>query len=107
MKNISKLLLLFIIITFVTNCGPTKGKSSVGVIKKPELVIEEDLYIPVPKSERKNYFKETSQETKWVDSIYTQMKKTNSAIRKRWAPLRKIPTSDGIFYINIYHQQQW
>jgi len=73
MKNISKLLLLFIIITFVTNCGPTKGKSSVGVIKKPELVIEEDLYIPVPKSERKNYFKETSQETKWVDSIYTQM----------------------------------
>lgn len=73
MKNISKLLLLFIIITFVTNCGPTKGKSSVGVIKKPELVIEEDLYIPVPKSERKNYFKETSLETKWVDSIYTQM----------------------------------
>ena len=73
MKNISKLLLLFVIITFVTNCGPTKGKSSVGVIKKPELAIEEDLYIPIPKSERKNYFKETSLETKWVDSIYTQM----------------------------------
>jgi len=73
MKNISKLLLLFVIITFVTNCGTTKRSSSVGVIQKPEVAIEEDLYIPIPKSERKNYFKETSQETKWVDSIYTQM----------------------------------
>lgn len=59
--------------TFVTNCGSTKGKSTVGSIQKPEMTYDDEVYVPVLKSERKNFFKETEAETKWVDSIYGQM----------------------------------
>ena len=62
-----------LISTFVTNCGSTKGKSTVGSIQKPEMTYDDEVYVPVLKSERKNFFKETEAETKWVDSIYGQM----------------------------------
>ena len=62
-----------LILTFVTNCGSTKGKSTVGSIQKPEMTYDDEVYVPVLKSERKNFFKETEAETKWVDSIYGQM----------------------------------
>jgi beta-N-acetylhexosaminidase len=73
MKTIIKILFLLLILTFVTNCGSTKGKSTVGSIQKPEMTYDDEVYVPVLKSERKNFFKETEAETKWVDSIYGQM----------------------------------
>jgi beta-glucosidase-like glycosyl hydrolase/CubicO group peptidase (beta-lactamase class C family) len=73
MKTIIKILFLLLIVTFVTNCGSTKGKSTVGSIQKPEMTYDDEVYVPVLKSERKNFFKETEAETKWVDSIYDQM----------------------------------
>lgn len=62
-----------LIVTFVTNCGSTKDKSTVVSIQKPEMTYDDEVYVPVLKSERKNFFKETKAETKWVDSIYGQM----------------------------------
>lgn len=73
MKNISKLVLLFIIVIVATNCGSTKDKGTVGAIKKPELILEEEAYVQAPKSKRKHFFLTTDAETKWVDSIYNQM----------------------------------
>jgi len=73
MKTIIKILFLLLILTFVTNCGSTKVKSTVGSIQKPEMTYDDEVYVPVLKSERKNFFKETEAETKWVDSIYGQM----------------------------------
>jgi beta-glucosidase-like glycosyl hydrolase/CubicO group peptidase (beta-lactamase class C family) len=73
MKTIIKILFLLLIVTFATNCGSTKDKSTVGSIQKPEMTYDDEVYVPVLKSERKNFFKETKAETKWVDSIYGQM----------------------------------
>ena len=62
------------ILSFVTNCGTTKViPSEVEKIKKPEVIYDDQAYAPISKSERKNFFKETPLETKWVDSIYNQM----------------------------------
>ncbi len=73
MKKIVQLAFVLIIISFVTNCGVTKDATSVGKIAKPELSYDDEVYVPVLKSERKNFFKDSEPETKWVDSIYTQM----------------------------------
>lgn len=73
MKKIIKIALLLIILAFVTNCGPSKVKPTVGTIQKPEISYDDEVYVPVLKSERKNFFKETDAENKWVDSIYSQM----------------------------------
>lgn len=59
--------------TFVTNCGSTKEKSTMGTIQKPEMSYDDEVYVPVSKSNRKNFFKETDAEIKWVDSVYNQM----------------------------------
>jgi len=73
MKQFGKLLFFILIITLVTNCGSSKALPPVGKIQKPEMVYDDEVYVPVLKSERKNFFKETAAENRWVDSIYTQM----------------------------------
>jgi beta-glucosidase-like glycosyl hydrolase/CubicO group peptidase (beta-lactamase class C family) len=73
MKQISKLILLVFILTLITNCGSSKVVMPISKIQKPEVTYDEDVYVPVLKSERKNFFKETDAENKWVDSIYNQM----------------------------------
>ena len=73
MKKIIQLAVVLIIFSFVTNCGVSRGKTSVGKIVKPEFSYDDEVYVPVLKSERKNFFKDSEPETKWVDSIYTQM----------------------------------
>ncbi|WP_396166726.1 glycoside hydrolase family 3 N-terminal domain-containing protein [Flavobacterium sp.] len=73
MKKIIQLAFILVILTFVTNCGVSRGKTSVGKIVKPEFSYDDEVYVPVLKSERKNFFKDSEPETKWVDSIYTQM----------------------------------
>ena len=77
MKQLSKLIALILILAFVTHCGTTKVIPTVPTvvekIKKPEVIYDDEVYVPILKSERKNFFKETPAETKWVDSIYHQM----------------------------------
>ena len=72
MKKIIKLVFLLTVLSFVTNCGSSKATKPVGKILKPELNLDDDVYVPVLKSNRKNFFKDTFEETKWVDSIYNQ-----------------------------------
>lgn len=57
----------------VTNCSSTKNKSTAVLFPKVDLALDEEVYIPHLKSDRKNFFPETSAETRWVDSIYNQM----------------------------------
>ncbi len=73
MKKIIQLAFVLVILSFVTNCGVSRAKTSVGKIAKPEFSYDDEVYVPVLKSERKNFFKDSEAETKWVDSIYTQM----------------------------------
>lgn len=73
MKKIIQLAFVLVILTFVTNCGVSRAKTSIGKITKPEFSYDDEVYVPVLKSERKNFFKDSEPETKWVDSIYAQM----------------------------------
>lgn len=73
MKKIVQLAFVLVIITFVTNCGVTRDKTSDNKITKPEFSYDDEVYVPVLKSDRKNFFKDSEPETKWVDSIYNQM----------------------------------
>ncbi|MEI7509627.1 MAG: glycoside hydrolase family 3 N-terminal domain-containing protein, partial [Flavobacterium sp.] len=74
MKKITPLIVLLVMLSFVTNCGSTKViPNDVEKIKKPEVIYDDQAYVPVAKSERKNFFAETPSETKWVDSIYNTM----------------------------------
>lgn len=60
------------ILVLLTNCSSTKIKKS-SLESKTIATPEEVVYTPQIKSERKNFFKDTDIEKKWVDSIYTQM----------------------------------
>ena len=73
MKKIIQFALIILLISIVTNCGVTKDANSVSKIAKPEFSYDDEVYVPVLKSERKNFFKNSEPETKWVDSIYNQM----------------------------------
>ena len=73
MKKLIKIVVLLLVLVFVTNCGSTKAKQTIGTIQKPEMSYDDEVYVPVLKSERKNFFKDSDAENKWVDSIYTQM----------------------------------
>ena len=72
MKRILFRIALFTVLLFlVTNCSSTKKK--ILTFPKTEIDLDEEIYIPHLKSERKNFFAETIAETHWVDSIYNQM----------------------------------
>jgi beta-N-acetylhexosaminidase len=73
MKKIIQLAFVLVILSFITNCGVSRAKTSVGKISKPEFSYDDEVYVPILKSERKNFFKDSEPETKWVDSIYAQM----------------------------------
>ena len=73
MKKIIQFALIILLISIVTNCGVTKDTNYIGKIAKPEFSYDNEVYFPVLKSERKNFFKNSEPETKWVDSIYNQM----------------------------------
>ena len=69
MKKIIHFAFTLILFSIVTNCGVTKDKNSVGKITKPEFSNDDEVYVPILKSDRKNFFKDSDPETKWVDSI--------------------------------------
>ena len=66
--------ILFIVTAIITNCAVKKNSTTeIGRPTDSAFYLPEEIYIQHPKSERKNYFPETSQENKWVDSIYNQL----------------------------------
>ena len=59
---------------FVTNCSSTKViNQTIPIFPKADIASDEEVYTPHLKADRKNFFPETSPETRWVDSIYNQM----------------------------------
>jgi len=73
MKIQKKLIVLFILALFVSNCSTTKKTTTSHKLVKPEIAFEDEIYIPHLKSERKTFFKGSESEDKWVDSVYSQM----------------------------------
>lgn len=73
MKNLIQLFSLLLLLLFLTKCSSTKDKFAITKINKPISAVEEVVYIPHLKSDRKTFFKGTLEEDKWVDSVYNQM----------------------------------
>lgn len=76
MKKITHLFLLFATLIVIVNCSSSKGKMSdtTNSLKKEAIQYEDDeVYVPHLKSERKTFFKGSSSEDKWVDSVYNQL----------------------------------
>ncbi|MDI1316223.1 glycoside hydrolase family 3 N-terminal domain-containing protein [Flavobacterium sp.] len=66
--------LLTALLFLVTNCSSTKvSKKAPLALSKAGVALDEEIYQPHLKSDRKNFFPETEAETNWVDSIYNQM----------------------------------
>jgi len=60
----------FVLLFLLSNCA---SKKSNAPFKKPEITENEEIYIPHLKAERKNFFKDTDVQKRWVDSLYTIM----------------------------------
>ena len=73
MKNIVLLFFLNVFLLIITSCSSTKNGVTSNTIKKPEFEIDNEVYLPILKSERKTFFKTNASEDKWVDSLYSQM----------------------------------
>ena len=57
----------------ITNCGTSKRSDTVTDSKKDVPLKDIVVYTAKSKSEKKTFFKDSDQETKWVDSIYSKM----------------------------------
>lgn len=76
-----KYILFCCVVLFLVNCSSLKKSFSKShttnakSLQKPDMTYgeEEDVYIPVAKSARKTFFKDTDAEKYWVDSVYNQM----------------------------------
>ncbi len=78
MKTLLRTGLYLSLLFLVANCSSIKNKFFIHkqpsiALQKPEISDFEEVYIPQQKSERKNFFKDSDAETRWVDSIYNQM----------------------------------
>ena len=71
-KSITIISLLFLLLLAV-NCGTTNTKKTTAKTNQAVVAKVEEAYIQHPKKERKNFFPDSENETKWVDSIYTNM----------------------------------
>lgn len=73
MKNyFIKISLYATLLFLITNCA-SKKNAAVTDVKKDILLEDKVVYIPKAKSEKKTFFKDSDQETAWVDSIYNKM----------------------------------
>ena len=72
-KFFIKISLYTVFIFLITNCATTKKTSTVANIKKDSFTENLTSYTALKKSERKNFFKDSDPETRWVDSIYNKM----------------------------------
>lgn len=67
-----KISLYATLLFLITNCA-SKKNAAVTDVKKDVLLEDKVVYIPKAKSEKKTFFKDSDQETAWVDSIYNKM----------------------------------
>lgn len=66
--------LLTALLLLVTNCSSTKFIAKAPIaLAQADVALDEEIYQPHLKSERKNFFPDTNAETRWVDSTYTKM----------------------------------
>lgn len=73
MKNSIIKIGLFMAVLFVAiNCGVKKDKTNV-VTAKPISTKNKEVYTAKNKSERKPFLKDSDEENRWTDSIYSQM----------------------------------
>lgn len=73
MKNyFIKISLYATLLFLITNCA-SKKNAAVTDVKKEILLEDKVVYIPKAKSDKKTFFKDSDQETAWVDSIYNKM----------------------------------
>ena len=70
---------MFTVLLFLVNCSINKNTTKVHVVPKtestisPDLAVDEEIYIPRNKKDRRDFFPKTEGESIWVDSIYNQM----------------------------------
>ena len=70
---------MFTVLLFLVNCSMNKNTTKVHVVPKtestisPDLAVDEEIYIPRIKKDRRDFFPKTEGESIWVDSIYNQM----------------------------------
>ena len=70
---------MFTVLLFLVNCSINKNTTKVHVVPKtestisPDLAVDEEIYIPRIKKDRRDFFPKTEGESIWVDSIYNQM----------------------------------
>jgi beta-N-acetylhexosaminidase len=65
--------LLSVLLFLTANCSSTKIINAERISLPKDDLANEEVYIPHLKSDRKNFFPDTIEETRWVDSIYNQM----------------------------------
>ena len=70
----------------LANCASTKKTITAANIKKDSSTEDNAIYTALKKSERKNFFKDSDLETRWVDSIYNKM-----TIREKLGQLFMVP----------------
>lgn len=74
MKNyFIKISLYTAFIFFITNCAISKKNNTITTSNKDSSTQNTTKYSALKKTERKNFFKESDEETRWVDSIYNKM----------------------------------
>jgi beta-N-acetylhexosaminidase len=70
---------LFVAFFIFVNCSINKQATKVPAVPKtpeivsPDVAVDEDIYIPRIKKDRRDFFPKTEREDFWVDSIYNQM----------------------------------
>jgi beta-glucosidase-like glycosyl hydrolase/CubicO group peptidase (beta-lactamase class C family) len=74
MKNFFiKISLYTVFLLLITNCAISKKNDTISALKKDSFTEDKTIYTALKKSERKNFFKDSDPETRWVDSIYNKM----------------------------------
>ena len=68
-----KISLYTVIILLITNCATTKNSDTITNLKKTSFSENAAIYLAKNKSERNIFFKDSDNETYWVDSIYNKM----------------------------------
>lgn len=72
-------IVMFAVFFIFVNCSINKQVTKVQTVPKnqeieyPEIAVDEEIYIPRIKKDRRNFFPKTEHEDFWVDSIYNQM----------------------------------
>lgn len=74
MKNyFIKISLYTAFLFLITNCAISKKSKTITDLNKTSFTEDTAVYVPLKKSERKTFFKDSDAETHWVDSIYNKM----------------------------------